>query len=70
MKMKGQYISCAVAVSRVAKKYKCNPNWLWDLLEDEFNVIKGHGHLLTSLEFETFWLIVSDMKKSGEIINY
>ncbi len=44
------FISAAQFVSRMVKKYGANRCWVWDVLEDEFNIIKGIKGLLDQSE--------------------
>lgn len=47
----------AQVVARYSRKYKVNKVWLWDVLEEQFNIIKGLGCLMTyeeRIEFEDY----------------
>lgn len=45
--MKSEYTSAAQFVNRISQKYSVKKNWVWDLLSDEFNIIKGLGCLVS-----------------------
>lgn len=42
-----EYISAASFVFRISRKYNVNKVWVWDLLESEFNIIKGNSGLVS-----------------------
>lgn len=44
------YVSAAQFVAHMAKKYGANKRWVWDVLEEEFNIIKGTGGVMNLLE--------------------
>lgn len=37
-------------VSYLAKKYVLNPVWIWGILEDNYNILKGTDGILTAAE--------------------
>lgn len=45
--MEKKYISCAQFVAKMKRKYPVNPVWVWDMLEEEFNYIKGLGCVIS-----------------------
>ncbi len=55
------YVSAAQFVSRMVKKYGANRCWVWDVLEEEFNIIKGTNGVLNLLEVQEAEYII----KSG-----
>lgn len=44
------YTKASSFVSYMKKKYDVNAIWVWDLLEEEFNILKGIGAMLTEEE--------------------
>lgn len=44
------YVSAARFVSRMVEKYGANRVWVWDVLADEFNIIKGAHGIMNQLE--------------------
>lgn len=44
------FVSAAQFVSRMVRKYGINRCWVWDLLEEEYNIIKGTNGVVNSLE--------------------
>lgn len=52
------YTPASNVVSRMARKYNVNPVWLWDLLEEEYNIIKGLGCVMNLLEIREFEYII------------
>lgn len=55
-----KYVSAARFVSRMVRKYSVNRCWVWDLLEEEFNIIKGTNGVMNSLEVEEIECIIKD----------
>ena len=58
MKTKRHYIPCSEVVQRFSRKYSLNKVYLWDVLEDEFNFLKGLGCLMTQKEADLFEKII------------
>ena len=57
------YIPAAQVVSRMSRKYGANKVWLWDLLEENFNMIKGLGCVMNLLEVQEFeYLVKTEME--------
>lgn len=56
--MKSEYISAGQLVSRMKRKYQVNPVWVWDLLEEEYNIIKGLGCVVSREEAEEIEYII------------
>lgn len=52
------YIPAAQVVARISRKYNANKVWLWDLLEEEYNIIRGTGCLMNLLEIGEFEYMV------------
>ena len=52
------YTNASAVVDRLSKKYQANKAWLWDLLEEEYNIIKGLGCVMNLLEIQEFEYIV------------
>ena len=47
-------------VSKLARKYDCNPAWLWDLLDNHFNMRKGEAAMLDCEDIEAFKEIIEE----------
>ena len=56
--MKSEYTSAAQFVSRMKRKYPVNPVWVWDLLEDEYNIIKGTAGIISKDEADEIEYII------------
>lgn len=54
------YIPASQVVSRLSKKYGVNKVWLWDLLEENYNIIKGVGCVMNLLEIEEMEYMVKN----------
>lgn len=54
------YYSASYIVNRLSKKYNANRIWLWDMLEEEFNIIKGTGGMMNILEIREFEYMVKN----------
>nr|DAG76640.1 MAG TPA: hypothetical protein [Caudoviricetes sp.] len=59
MKIRSLYITASRAVSTISKKWEVNPVWVWDLFEEEFNIIKGLGNLVSQDEIDRVESIIS-----------
>lgn len=55
------YYRASYIVDRMSKKYNANKIWLWDMLEEEFNIIKGTNGMMNLIEIREFEYMV----KSG-----
>ena len=53
-----KYTPCRDVVRKFSRKYLLNPVYLWDVLGDEFNFIKGVGCLMTQDEIDEFEAII------------
>lgn len=58
MKTKRHYIPCSEVVHKFSRKYSLNKAYLWDVLGDEFNFIKGVGCLMAQKEVDLFEKII------------
>lgn len=56
--MRSECISAAQFVARMKRKYQVNPVWVWDLLEEEYNIIKGLGCVVLREEAEEIEYII------------
>ena len=56
------YTSACQFVAYMKRKYNINPIWVWDLLEEEYNIIKGTGALLTQEEKKEIENIIKEEK--------
>ena len=55
------YQSAASVIARLAKKYDCNKAWLWDLLDEHFNMRRGEAALMNLGEIEALKEIIEDL---------
>ena len=55
------YYSASYIVSRMSKKYNVSKVWLWEMLDEEFSIIKGTNGMMNLLEVQEFEYMV----KSG-----
>lgn len=53
-------IYCRDAVKKLDRKYRARSAWIWEVIEDEFNLDRGDGALLTQEECEILEAVVSD----------
>lgn len=53
-------IYCRDAVKKLSRKYHARSLWIWEVIEDEFNLDRGDGALLTQEEMEELESIISD----------
>lgn len=59
MKIRSLYITASRAVATLSKKWGVNPIWVWDLFEEECNIIKGLGNLVSQDEINRVESIIS-----------
>lgn len=48
--MKKEYIKASQFVANMSKKYGANRCYVWDILGEEYNIIKGIGALMDATE--------------------
>ncbi|MCM1200253.1 MAG: hypothetical protein NC548_31235 [Lachnospiraceae bacterium] len=58
MKIKSEYISASRAIRQIANKYGANPVYVWDVADEQFNIIKGLGCFMNQEEIDTISEIV------------
>lgn len=56
-----KYISATLFVSKMVRKYSTSRTWIWVLLEEQFNIIKGLGCVLTGDEAQTIEDIIVEL---------
>ena len=61
MKIKSRYIKADRAIRQIAKECGANPVYVWDVAEEQFNIIKGLGCVMNQEEINT----VSEIVKCG-----
>lgn len=44
------YTKASNFVAYMKKKYNINSVWVWDLLEEEYNILKGIGAIISTEE--------------------
>lgn len=54
------YYKASDIVQRISKKYQANRVWIWDVLEEQYNIIKGTGGVLTADEVKVLEEIVKE----------
>ena len=47
-----KYKRASYCVSYLSRKYNANKLWIWDTLEEMYNIIKGTNALLTEEEYK------------------
>ena len=47
-------------VAKLSKKYNANKIWIWDIMEDQYNIIKGLGCVITSEQVKVIEEIIID----------
>lgn len=55
-----KYMSAAQFVAKMKRKHGANPIWVWDELEENFNIIKGLGCLINGEEMRIAEQIIID----------
>ena len=55
------YIMASDFVHRMVRKHNVRSGWVWELLEDECNIIKGIGYLMTAEQAVTMDAVISDI---------
>lgn len=58
--MKVYQKACNV-ISALSQKYHCNRVWLWELLDEHFNMRKGEACLMSLGEIEAFRDIIEEL---------
>ena len=53
-------MKASACVQKMKKKYGARPLWVWDLLAEEYNIIKGYGWELTEEEQKTIEYLVKE----------
>lgn len=48
-------------VQKMKRKYGARPLWVWDLLADRYNILKGYGWEITEEEQKT----IEELVKTG-----
>lgn len=61
MKIRSRFIRADRAIRQIAKENDANPVYVWDVAEDEFNIIKGCGCVMDQKQIDT----VSEIVRSG-----
>ena len=56
----GKYYKASDVVQRISKKYQANKVWIWDVLEEQYNIIKGTGSMITAEEAKVIEEIVKE----------
>lgn len=46
------YTRACVFVQKMKRKHGANPVWVWGLLEENYNYLKGDGHFLSENEMK------------------
>lgn len=52
MKIRKSCVPASGVVSSLSKKYELNPVWVWEIIEDLFNIIKGTGGQMVQAEID------------------
>ena len=53
--------SAASVVARMARKYDCNKTWIWELLDESFNMRKGEAAVMDQSEIEALKDIIEEL---------
>lgn len=62
MKHRRTYMKAAQFVDQMCRKYHANRCWVWELLDMEYNIIKGIGYVMDREQMEraedeiVYWL--------------
>lgn len=60
MKIRSICIDASRAIRRIAEELGANPVYVWDVAEDEFNIIKGLGCVMDQEQIDVVYEIVKD----------
>lgn len=55
------YQNACQVIARLSKKYDCNKAWLWELLDDNFNMRKGEAAMMDLADIEAFKDIIEEL---------
>ncbi len=58
MRIRSQYIKADKAIRQIAKENNANPIYVWDVAEEQFNIIKGCGCVIDQEQINTISEIV------------
>lgn len=58
MKIRKEFIQASRAIRQIAKETGANPVYVWDIAEEEFNIIKGCNCLINQHEIDEITKIV------------
>lgn len=58
MKIRSSFIKADRAIRQIAKEHNANPIYVWDVAEEEFNIIKGCGCVIDQEQIDTISEIV------------
>lgn len=58
MKIRSEIISASKAIRNIANRLNANPIYVWDVAEEEFNIIKGCGCIIDQKQINTIATIV------------
>lgn len=58
MKIRSEFISASRAIRQIAKECGANPIYVWDVAEEECNIIKGCGCAVDQEQIDTITEIV------------
>lgn len=61
MKIRTNFVKADRAIRQIAKENNANPIYVWDIAEEEYNIIKGLGCVMDQEQIDT----VSEIVKSG-----
>lgn len=52
MRHRRTYLPAAQFVDQIVRKHHCNRCWVWEILDEWFNVIKGIGYVMDREQME------------------
>ncbi len=59
--MKSKFVNASRAIRHIAKECGANPIYVWDVAEEEFNIIKGCGCIMDQQQIDA----VTEIVKQG-----
>lgn len=60
MKIRGEFIPASRAIRKIVEETGANPVYVWDVAEEEFNIIKGCRCVMDQQQIDLISKIVRD----------
>lgn len=60
MKIRKEFIAASRAIRKIAKETGANPIYVWDVAEEEYNIIRGCNCVIDQKQIDTITEIVKN----------